>query len=97
VVLKMDEKKKEKRPHNIIMENRRKLSISGVNDIQSFDEDNVILHTNFGSLTIKGSDFHLDALSVDSGEMNMEGNVFSIIYSQKADKNDESLFSRLFK
>lgn len=98
----LDEKKiitKTKEPlHNLIMENRSKLSVSGVLDVESFDENVIILHTELDMLTIKGFELHINKLNVDSGELIIEGEFESIVYSTDGGKKSKgSLFSRMFK
>lgn len=83
--------------HSIIAENRRKLSISGVTDIDSFDENTVLLYTTMGELTIKGSDLHVNDLSVTNGEMNIEGEIDAVIYGDKDLRSPLSFISRLFR
>lgn len=86
----MIEEKKNIRPaasrepvHNMIMENREKLTVSGVLDVESFDEDNVILHTEMGVLIVKGEDLHINKLSIDSGELMIEGEISSCTYTDQ--------------
>ena len=77
----MDEKKIMKAPHNIIMEDRRLLTISGVTDIDSFNEQTVIVFTEIGELTVKGYDLHINKVDVDTGDLTMEGDIYSLTYS----------------
>ena len=63
---------------NIILENRKKLLLSGVTDTESFDDFSVVLFTSCGKLTIKGEDLHITKLSVDSGDVSIEGNITSL-------------------
>lgn len=91
----MDENKKGM-PHNIIMENRQKLSISGVNDIDSFDETAVLLFTDMGELEVRGENLHMNKLNVDSGEVSIEGDIYAIIYGENS-KSGGGFFSKLFK
>lgn len=83
-------------PHNIIMENREHLTISGVSDIDSFDENTVILFTDLGELEIRGNDLHMNKLNVDSGEVNIDGEIYAIIYGENT-KSGGGFFSKLFK
>jgi sporulation protein YabP len=82
--------------HNIILESRRRLSVSGVTDVDKFDEDVVHIYTSLGELTIKGSDLHVSDLSTDTGEMNIEGHIDSVIYGE-ARTSPLSLFGKIFK
>ncbi len=60
-------------PHNIIMQNRSKLSISGVEDVENFDDREVVLYTSRGKLTVHGTELHIERLSVDEGDLTIEG------------------------
>lgn len=89
-----DEKMKPKAPHHIILENRNFLTISGVSDIDSFNEEMAVLFTELGELTIRGTDLHMNKLNVDTGELNIEGEIHTMIYS---DDRPKKLFARLFQ
>ena len=83
---------------NIILENRRKLSISGVLDVLSFDDQIVILETDLGMLTVKGEDLRINKLSLDSTEVIIDGNINSLTYSEKQDKKSSgTILSKIFK
>lgn len=93
-----EEKKPVRLPHNVIMEDRNTLSISGVEDIESFDENIIILYTNAGELTVRGENLHISTLNVDTGELNLDGKIYALIYSQQATpKGKGSVFSKIFK
>jgi len=92
----MDEKNKFTMPHNIILENRRSLTVSGVSDVDSFDEQTVTVFTDMGELTVRGSDLHINKLSVETGELTMEGKISSLSYSDAQPKS-AGFFGRLFK
>lgn len=68
--------------HNVIMENRGSLKISGVNDIDSFTETRIILSTIMGELVIKGEDLHVTTLDAQTGEFLMTGNINSLSYNK---------------
>lgn len=91
-----EEKKLVKMQHNIIMENRRSLTISGVMDIDSFDEQTVIVFTEQGELTIKGEGLHINKIDVESGDLLMEGEVDSLSYSDNQPQRG-GLLARLFR
>ncbi len=83
---------------NLILENRRKLSISGVLDVLSFDDQIVILETDLGMLTIKGEDLRINKLSIDTTEVVIEGNINNLSYSDKQDKKTSGSFiGKIFK
>ena len=83
---------------NLILENRGKLSISGVLDVLSFDDQIVILETELGLLTVKGENIRINKLSIDTSEVIIEGEIFSMNYSEKElDKKNNSFLSKIFK
>lgn len=95
----MEEKKTAKaRPHNITIEGREKISISGVKDVASFDDNTIVLETEEGGLTIKGAELHIQKLSVDDGNLLVDGYVISCAYHDKAEsKKSGSFFGNIFK
>ena len=83
---------------NLILENRSKLSISGVLDVLSFDDQVVILETELGLLTVKGENIRINKLSIDTSEVIVEGDISNLSYSDKSsEKNKSSLMSKIFK
>ena len=83
---------------NIVLENRNKLSISGVLDVLSFDDQIVILETDLGLLNVKGEDIRINKLSIDTSDVILEGEINSLTYSQKdEDKKGSSIFGKIFK
>lgn len=88
--------KKAELPHNIIMEGRESLSISGVEDVESFDESSVVMHTSKGLLEIRGQNLQIEKLSLDGGEVNIDGYIESLVYEEEA-KEKGSFWSRMFR
>ena len=76
-----DEKSLHKLPHNIIMEDRKKLSVSGVTDIDSFDEQTIIAITDLGELTIRGWNLHITRLNLEQSELMVDGDISSLTYT----------------
>lgn len=66
--------------HNVILENRQKVSISGVEDVDSFDEAEMIIQTNMGTVSLKGENLHINKFNVDTGELVIEGDVDEFVY-----------------
>ena len=91
-----EEKRVLKMQHNLIMENRKTLTITGVMDIDSFDEQTVIVFTEEGELTVKGENLHINKIDVDTGDLLMEGAIDSISYSDNLPQKG-GLFSKLFR
>lgn len=83
---------------NVLLENREKISISGVNDVLSFDDQIIILETDLGMLTIKGEDLRINKLSIDTNEIIVEGTINNLNYSEKQDKRGSGgLIGKIFK
>ena len=83
---------------NLVLENREKLSISGVIDVLSFDDQIVILETELGMLTIKGDNIRINKLSIDTTEVVLEGEITSMSYTDKEiTKKDSTFLGKIFK
>jgi len=83
---------------NIIIESRNKISISGVEDVDSFDEDNITLYTSLGALMINGRDFHINKLNVDTGELIIEGEFDSCRFDDGYNgKSKGGIWAKMFK
>lgn len=82
---------------NIIMENRERLSVSGVIDVDSFNDESIILDTELGTLIVKGQDLHINKLNLDIAELIVEGDIDSCAYSDKELRKGMSFFSNIFK
>ena len=79
--------------HNVILENRQRASISGVEDVDSFDEDEIRLFTQLGELTIKGKDLHINEISVESGDVSVEGDIWALVYGEKDRKKKQEVLT----
>lgn len=83
---------------NLILENRGKLSISGVLDVLSFDDQVVMVETELGLLTVKGENLRINKLSIDTSEVIVEGEISYLAYSESnQEKSGGSLLSKIFK
>lgn len=84
---------------NLILENREKLTITGVVDVLSFDDQIVIVETQLGLLTVKGEDLRINKLSIDNLEVVIEGQICNMGYSNDeiGKKNSGSLLGKIFK
>ena len=86
-----------KQNHNLILEKRKSLSISGITDVDSFDEKEISLYTQLGELTIQGRELHIDAMSVETGDMTITGDIWALIYGDRDKKGPISALGRLFR
>lgn len=64
----------------LVMEGRARAMVSGVTDVESFDEEAVVLHTHGGRLTLTGRDLHVSSLQLESGRLQVEGSIDSAAY-----------------
>ena len=72
----------QERPQKLTLDDRKRLTVTGVQDVGSFDENAVVLHTNRGVLIVKGRELHLKQLSVDGGQVAVDGNVDALLYEE---------------
>lgn len=82
---------------NTILENRNKLSVSGVKDVLSFDDQVIVMETELGLLTVKGENLKVNKLSIDTSEVVVEGEISSLSYSEQSKMKQEGLLSKIFK
>lgn len=81
--------------HKITLENREKMFICGVEDVESFDENEIVVLTSEGTLFIKGSSLHICSLNTDNGELKIEGIIDSAVYGTETGKS--GFFGRLIR
>ena len=77
------------------LENRSGLKLTGVTDVESFDEDTIMAYTDYGCLTVSGSKMHVEELNLDSGILQVTGEVSALIYSSKTEKS-KGFIKRVF-
>ncbi len=92
----MEEKRREEQ-HRMIMSGREKISISGVEDVDSFEDDKIIAYTTEGVMTIKGAQFRINRLNVESGELEIEGLVDLIEYADGHKSDKGGFLSKIFR
>lgn len=81
--------------HNIIIEGRKKLTLSGVKDVISFDDETLLLETVLGRLTVKGAGLHIVNFDTASGDLFAEGKIYAAVYT--SDEKNGGFFSRVFR
>ena len=82
--------------HHILLEGREQLTVSGVEEGESFDENTIVMSTVKGTLVVRGEDLHIEKLSLDGGDMKVEGSVDSLTYEDDAGDRG-GFFARLFR
>ena len=93
-----DKKMQKTGMHNLILENRERLSISGVVDVESFNDEMVVADTELGLLIIRGEELHINKLSVESSELSIEGYITSCEYNDKDGRSKGmGFFAKMFR
>lgn len=83
--------------HDVKLEGRKKLELTGVIEVVNFNEENVILETSTGGLLIKGSNMKVNVLNVENGDMCIDGFINSLTYVSKDKTKKESILKKMFK
>ncbi len=93
------EDNKQIRKHQLSLNDRKEAKISGIRDVRSFDDHEIILETDMGILMIRGTELHMGRLTLEKGEVDITGRMDSFVYSELKGytKSGESVFKRLFK
>lgn len=91
----MAEIKTEAKRHNVILEDRQKLSMSGVTDVESFDEQEISLYTALGELVVRGKNLHVDSMNLESGDMDITGEIKSLVYGDKDRTKKPNLWGKI--
>lgn len=88
-----------KRQHKLMLTNRKTCTINGVSDVLSFDVNEILLETDQGMLMIKGNDLHVNRLTLEKGEVDVDGRIDSLTYSESSGygAKGESFIAKLFK
>lgn len=69
-------------PHHVMLEDRKHLTVSGVEDVERFDESTIVLSTSQGAMTISGEGLHIEKLSLDGGDLKVEGEIEALVYEE---------------
>lgn len=95
------EKSTDKSPnieHDVIMRGRRFLDITGVKQVDSFDNEEFLLETVMGFLAIKGENLQMKNLDVDKGVVSIKGKIFELVYlDEQPGEKAKGIFSKLFR
>lgn len=85
--------------HKVVIHNRKSVALTGIQDVLSFDATEILLDTVQGMLMLRGRELHVNRLSLDKGEVDVDGQIDSFAYAdeQSRQKSQESFLGRLFK
>jgi len=86
-------------PHNMILENKEKLSVSGVIDVDTFNESKIVLFITDDTMIVDGDNLHINKLDVSSGELIIEGEIYSLTYTgtPRGGKSSKGFFGKILK
>ena len=84
-------------PHHVALEERRSLTVSGVEDVERFDENAIVLSTSQGTMVVSGSQLHIEKLSLDGGALKVQGEIDAISYEEDQRDGRGGFFSRLLR
>ena len=85
----------QEQPHKLVLDNRKRLTLTGVTEVESFDEELVVLHTNLGTLVVRGRGLQLQLLSLDGGQVHVDGTVEQLTYEDES-PHGTGFLARLF-
>ena len=70
-------------PHHVVIEERKSLTVSGVEDVERFDENTIVLSTSRGAMVVAGENLHIEKLSLDGGDLKVDGDIDSVSYEEE--------------
>lgn len=87
----------EKGSHNFIMQNRQTVVMTGVKEVESFNDSEIFLHTELGELCVKGKNLNISKVSVETGDLEMQGTVSAVFYGEDKERKPRNFITKLFK
>ena len=84
-------------PHHVVIEERKSLTVSGVEDVERFDENTIGLSTSKGVMVVTGENLHIEKLSLDGGDLKVEGDVDAVTYEDNGGGSRGGFLSRLLR
>lgn len=87
----------ERKPHALTLENRNALTVSGLTDIDRFDEREIVIFTEQGELSITGRELRIRSISIEHGNLTVEGEIWGLLYGDKDKRAPLSALGRLFR
>lgn len=85
-----------KKPHSLILEDRKQITLSGVTDVGAFDEESLTVYTDYGEVTLKGEKIQVNVVNTETGQLTAEGKINSVTYTDKTSKKTGFL-SKVFR
>ena len=84
-------------PHQLQLDSRSRLHMTGVIEVESFDENTIVMYTSRGTLIVRGQGLHIEKLSLDGGDLKVEGDIDSLTYEDSGREKAGGLLARLFR
>ena len=84
-------------PHHVVIEERKSLTVSGVEDVERFDENTIVLSTSKGTMVVTGENLHIEKLSLDGGDLKVEGDIDAVSYEDDAGGGRGGFLARLLR
>ncbi len=81
--------------HDLIVESRKKVTMTGIKDVESFDEEAIVAQSECGEISLRGKNLRISRLSVESGDMTVEGEIDAVVYSEG--RNTGSFWGKVFR
>lgn len=88
-------KEKVMKPHSLTLSNRKEMHITGVSNVDSFNNEMIIAYTDYGEVAVRGTNLKIESLNVEEGDMTLRGDINSIVYSEN--KQGKTVFSKIFR
>lgn len=82
--------------HRLELSERERLTVSGVEEVERFDEAEIVMRTAAGTLVVGGENLHIGKLDLDGGTLHVDGSIHSLFYEDRAAPQSGGLFRRFF-
>ena len=83
-------------PHSILLDGRKKLTATGVSNVDSYDDQTIVAYTGMGELTIRGKGLQINRLNVETGELTVDGEISAMLYADNQPRS-AGIFAKLFR
>ena len=83
-------------PHRLELNDRTRLTVSGVEEVERFDEEEIVMRTTAGTLVVGGTNLHIGKLNLDGGELHVDGKIHTLLYEEADDRRGGGLLRRLW-
>ena len=82
--------------HHLELEGRERLRVTGVEEVERFDEEEIVMNTTAGTLVVGGTNLHIGKLNLDGGELHVDGLIHTLLYEEQTPGQSGGLLRRLF-